>query len=438
MRALNGLGALSANHFDFSGASEFFRKALKVARRINDKCGIADTLSQLGSFYYDMGQLELATKCYQEAGEISATLGDENRRIEAEDGLARIILEQGEISASLERYVEILNTRRRLGYRSGLMTSLSSVLMAQIFTGNYEAANETAEEVLELHQKSGYRYRVPFIKYYQAFGQLQQGELGAAGENLKEGVRLAHEQEQASWQAFGMAWLSHYYLGLGMKEEGLEQAERSIDIAEKFGSPLYEMRAQAALGVAYRHLGRLTEAIEILENMQTKSREMGFVPDEIRILYQLIRAYMKADQWDKAQESLQHLLTLATISEIKMFIIRAKWLQSLIDIHHKRYEAALNVLFEASSLAEQNDSRLSQYLIQIQKSYVYHISDNGSASRDAMAYAQKIQKRLADSLPDETTRQSFLNNIHAHHLQEMVEVNAKSGVKLESLAGDIA
>ena len=122
---------------------------------------------------------------------------------------------------------------------------------------------------------------------------------------------------------------------------------------------------------------------------------------------------------------------------MREFIARAQWLQSLVDIHHKRYEAALDVLITASDLAEQIDSRLSQYIIQIQKSYVYHISGNGPASRDAVTYAQKIQKRFLETLTDETTRQAFLDNAHARHLQEMVEANASSQAKVKSPLGDV-
>ena len=436
MRALNGIGSLYAGHYDFSRASEFFREALEVARRLGDERGIADTLTQLGNFYYNMGQLELAVKCYWEAGEISTTLLDDPRRIEAEDGLAKIMLEQGEITASQERYKEIIATRRRLGYRSGLMNSLSSVLVAQIFSADYHLAGETAEEILDLQQKSGDLYRVPFIKYYQAFGQLSLGELGQAGENFKEGLRLAHDQKQKAWQTLGLAWFAYYYLTVGMEQAGLEQAEQSITCAREMGSPLYVMRSQSVLGAAYRHLGRLEEALRELESVHAVAQGMGFAPDEVMILYQLIRAYIDTGQWAKAAQSLDRMLALATASEMKEFIIRAQWLQSLLNIHFVRHEDALNALIQASSLAEQTDSRLIQYIIQIQKSYVYHISGNGPASRDAMAYAQKIQIRLADTLPDETTRQAFLNNPHAHHLQEMVEANTPDRVKLDSPVGD--
>ncbi len=436
MRALNGIGSLHASHYDFSQASEFFREALEVARRIGNERGIAETLNQLGDFYYNMGELELATKCYRESGQISTTLEDERYRIEAEDGLAKVMLEQGEIAASLERYKEIVNARRRIGYRSGLLNSLSSVLIGQTFMADYHTANETAEEMLALQQKSGDLYQVPFIKYYQAFGQLYLGELGKAGENLQEGLKLAHDQRQKAWQALGMAWLAYYYLTVGLDEDGLRQAEQSVHIAQELGSPLYMMRAQSILGAAYRHLDRLEEAVKELENVHATAQGMGFAPDEIMILYQLIRAYMDTDQWDKAQENLQTMLALAVASEMKEFVVRAQWLQSLLDIHEQRYEDALNILIQASNLAEQIDSRLSQYLIQIQKSYVYLISGNRPASRDAMAYAQKIQKRLVDSLPDETTSQAFLNNPHARHLQEIVEANAQNRVKLEGPVGD--
>ncbi|HXV44935.1 MAG TPA: tetratricopeptide repeat protein, partial [Anaerolineae bacterium] len=437
MRALNGIGSLHASHSDFSLASEFFQEALEVARRIGDERGIADTLTQLGNFYYNMGKLKQGIECYQEALELSQKLGDESRSVEAEDGLAKIMLEQGEFGASLERYKTIVNTRRRLGYRNGLMNSLASMLMAQTFNADYREAQKTAEEVLELHYKSGDFYRVPFIKYYQAFGQLFHGELDKAGDNLKEGLRLAHEQRQKSLQALGKAWLGYYYLTLGLDKEGLQQAKESMLLAQELGSPLYVMRAQAILGTAYRHLDRLGEAVRELESVHAVAQGMGFVPDEVMILYQLVRAYMDTHQWDQAQQSLQRLSTLAAASGMREFMARAYWLQSLLDIHHKRYDAALDVLIAASDLAEQIDSRMSQYIIQIQKSYVYHISGNGPASRDAVNYAQKIQKRLMETLADETMRQVFLDNAHAEHLQEMVKANASSQAKVKSPLGDV-
>ena len=69
-------------------------------------------------------------------------------------------------------------------------------------------------------------------------------------------------------------------------------------------------------------------------------------------------------------------------------------MRSLIDIYHERYEAAIKILNAAQELAEEIDSRLSQYLIQIQKSYVYHRAGNAAASKDAVTYAQKNTKTI--------------------------------------------
>jgi ATP/maltotriose-dependent transcriptional regulator MalT len=108
--------------------------------------------------------------------------------------------------------------------------------------------------------------------------------------------------------------------------------------------------------------------------------------------------------------------------------------QSLVEIYQQRYDAAVNTLNKAQTLAEEIDSRLSQYLIQIQKSYVYHKAGNDAASKDAMTYAQKIQKRLVESLPDQEYQQTFLKNLHSRHLEEMIEANT-APLKVEVSGG---
>jgi hypothetical protein len=158
----------------------------------------------------------------------------------------------------------------------------------------------------------------------------------------------------------------------------------------------------------------------------------------VTILYQLIRVYIDTNQWPKAEESLNRLATLASTSQQKEFIIRAHWLQSWLDSHHQRYEVALEALNQAANLAEQIDSRMAQYIVQIQKSYVYHLSGNAPASRDALAYAQKLQKRLVDTLSDEASRQAFWHNAHARRLQEVVQAHAENQAKAKVVAGDAA
>ena len=65
------------------------------------------------------------------------------------------------------------------------------------------------------------------------------------------------------------------------------------------------------------------------------------------------------------------------------------------------------------------------------------MTGNSPALRDAVAYAQKIQKRLVDSLHDENLRRSFLNNYHARHLEE-TDKEFVSQTKVEGHPGDRA
>ncbi|MDM8521463.1 adenylate/guanylate cyclase domain-containing protein [Anaerolineales bacterium HSG6] len=422
LRALNGIGYLHAN-YDFSTATELFQAALKVARRIGDQRGIADTLNQLGSFYVSMGDMNQAQEYYTEARDLSVKVKQEVIRIEAEDGLASILLEQGQIITCLKRYEdEIINVRRRLGYRGGLIKSLSTMLRTQVFLGNYQAADEIVAEVDSLYEKSGDFYLAPLIRYHQALSQIFQGEFEEAGKNIHTGLEIAHKQQQKGWQVLGMTWLSHYYLILGLNEKCLEQAEKSNELALELGSPLYLLHAQLVLASAYRRLGRVDEGIDRLENVYSVSVKMGLKIDTIMILYQLAQAYIRAGKWDKTKTIADELLTLAKAAHIPEYIIRGHWLQSLVDTHEKQYQTALNRLIQASSIAERHDGRLIQYLVQVQKAKLYHITKNEPAAKDAAMYADKLQQKILSTIPEAETQQAFKNRTHAKFLQEFVSL----------------
>ncbi|HRV91849.1 MAG TPA: adenylate/guanylate cyclase domain-containing protein [Anaerolineae bacterium] len=420
MRALNGNGALQASHLNFTLASQYFQKALTVARRIGDKSGIADTLNQLGNFYYQMGGLDLATSCFREASEASTTVNYDLARLTAEDGLAKVMLEQGEINASLDRYEhDIMPLSRRLGYRSGLMNSLYSVLMGQVFIANYQEADATAQELLELHKKSGDFYRVPLIKYYQGLALLYQGYLDESRNTLQEGLTLAEEQEQKSSIALGLAWMGYSNLTVGQTDEGLQQAEQSVRLAHELGSPLYVMKTQSVLGTAYRHLNRLNEAVIELENVQVNAHNMGFTADEVMILYQLIRAYIDINEWDKAKNRLTNLLALAEASDMREFVARGLWLQSILATHNQNYDEAIEAISRAAQVAHETNSRLVQFPIQIQSAYVYQCAENLTAAREAVVRAQTIQGDLLNHLASAEIRQTFLTHSYADKLREI-------------------
>jgi class 3 adenylate cyclase len=426
MRALNGIGGLHASHYNFGEASEFFQQALDVARSIGDEPGIAETLNQLGNFYYNVGQLKLSTESYQEARDLSIEMNSEVGRISAEDGLSRIMLEQGEIAASLARYQEeIIPVRRRLGYRGGLMNSLSMTLVAQVYMARYEDAEATAEELLEMHQRSGDLYRVPLVKYYQGLGQLYQGHLHEAGLSMLEGLKLAQEQGQKSLQALGMSWLGYYDMVIGMSGKGLDYAEQSVEISRELGSPLYEMKAQAMLGAIYRHLGRLDEAVDTLEAVYQKAYSMGFTPDGVMTLYQLTRAYIDRDEWDKAESNVAILLELAEASGMREFLARTLLLSSMVLSHKEQHSQAIDMLTQASDIAESIDGRLTQFLVQIHKARIYCQADNSAAAKDALVYAKKIQRKLVESFAaDEEAQQAFLQGSYSVRLQEIEEMIA--------------
>ena len=106
---------------------------------------------------------------------------------------------------------------------------------------------------------------------------------------------------------------------------------------------------------------------------------------------------------------------------MREYMARSMWLKSQLEASREQYDVALDVLVPASGLAEEFDGRLTQYLIQVQKVRVYRLAQNDNAARDSMLYAQRLQKKLVESITDEAVRQTFLENSHAAQLKQLAE-----------------
>lgn len=153
--------------------------------------------------------------------------------------------------------------------------------------------------------------------------------------------------------------------------------------------------------------------------MQVNAHNMGFTSDEVMILYQLIRAYIDINEWDKAQNRLSHLLALASASDMQEFVARGLWLQSILATHNQRYDEAIEIINQAAQVAHETNSRLVQFPIQIQRAHIYQCAANLTAAREAVTKAQTSQGDLLNHLASAEIRQTFLTHSYADKLREI-------------------
>lgn len=411
LRTLNAIGALREGVDGYERALTYFERSLELAREQDIKPGVVDALNLLGSYHLQMGDLLKATAYFQEGQELAVEIDNRSRLASSQDGLALVMLYQGELNASVERYKEIMQVRRRSGDHLGLMESFASVTVAYNLLGDYQSGAQICEEALALHDKVSNYPLVPFMYYFLAYGQFFQGDFRAAGENLSRGMGLAEQLGHRVWQVIGHGWKAYYHVLLGRFDEGLAEARSAVSLAEQLGSRLRLLRANYMLGVVHHHRRELAESQRILEQVRAEAQELGFAPDEVNALIELIQVYMESEQWTRVPNLLERLLGLTDASEMREFMAQARWLAACYALFRGDSTSARLFLVEARDLARKTGGRLSEIMIESELARAFLLEENAASAQKSLENADQLVARLSEAIDNEMLRASFQQSL---------------------------
>ncbi|MCQ3973981.1 MAG: hypothetical protein DPW09_11090 [Anaerolineae bacterium] len=219
---------------------------LRAAQKRSDRYKEGAFVSMLGETYHDLGQMERAIECYEQALTIAREIG--NRRGEGADlaNLGNAYLALRQVKRAIEYHQQALTTAREIGDRLGEGADLGNLGNAYLALGQMERAIECYEQALTIAREIGHR----------------RGE------------------------AVNVGNLGRAYRDLGQVERAIEYHQQALTIAREIGSRLDEAAQLNNLGKAYRDLGQAEQAkqyfqqsLAILEEI--KSPYTGFVRNEL-------------------------------------------------------------------------------------------------------------------------------------------------------------
>jgi class 3 adenylate cyclase/tetratricopeptide (TPR) repeat protein len=128
------------------------------------------------------------------------------------------------------------------------------------------------------------------------------GNLRTAKARLERGIELARQHGDTESEGWALSWLADIAAIAGDAEIGLGPCQRSLEIAEKMGSPYSRAIANHRLGVSLTVAGRWPEAIETLEHALAIARERRtFLESEARLVSWLAEACLGAGDLARAR-----------------------------------------------------------------------------------------------------------------------------------------
>ncbi len=131
------------------------------------------------------------------------------------------------------------------------------------------------------------------------------GRWGAARAGAAESVELAQDTGQLPLLAHSLAALAHTEAALGQEEDCRRHVAEGLALVARFQGDATGTYHNAALGLLELGLGRIQEAIAVLEDTQRTADRLGQQPSVVMFTPDLVEAYARAGRRDEAQALLE-------------------------------------------------------------------------------------------------------------------------------------
>ncbi len=417
-RALLDLGKLWASR-DYRRARDYFQRALQLARWMDDPALLAGSLNWMGNWHANAEEPLTAVAYHQEALEIVEASGDRQELVNTLDLLGLAYLLGANLTASIRHHDRSVALSRELGDRPRLVSGLIAravVVSEQILLASappiappdslcdLEEALRIAREIDSASDQAWARWALGLLHTVE-------GRLGSALEAMQSGLRIACELEHLEYEVANRCALGQAYTALLSAEPALRQLRKALTLARELRSRLWLHHISGALAGAHLVLDDLAGAQTCLERVLPPHAPMDTLGN--RYCWTR-RAELALAQGDPALalDITDRLITSApgmSPGRVITFLWKLK-AEALAATGHT--EAAQPLLHAAIENARTTGERFLLWRLHASLGQLRHATGRQSEAEKEFSTAVELAGELADTVPEDEMRDSFLQRAH--------------------------
>lgn len=246
-------------------------QALALHRELGDRRGQASLLHNMGVSSFKTSRMQEALDRLHEALSLSRAAGDRQQEASTLGALGTVYALLGEPREALLHYGQALGLWNTLGNRTGQAATLAKIGRAHAELGETAAALEHYRKALDLHRALGDRAESEtLLSMGMAYKDL--GDLDDAERVLGEGLRLARETRNLSFEASLLRALGQVDAARGDTPGALDHLERALSLCRRLSDrgeeafTLHELaKVELGVGSLSRARERLESALQLLD-----------------------------------------------------------------------------------------------------------------------------------------------------------------------------
>lgn len=281
-------------------AAYFAQKGIELARRRNDRKGMALMLVQLGMIDDNQGQYERSEKKYRQALELFRKAGEKKGVATVTIRIGVVELRNGNYDKAIQYFLQALKTSEEIGDGFGRMEANYSISWAHLDQQRYEPALQYLKIAEGLNEK------LPFsnisLNIYNHFGVIyrQRGDFKTAKHYLEKGIRRS--TNKLEYQGLNITLINNLaavYAKEGQKEKAIQLQEQALARSRAIDNYLRELQSLFGLAKTYG-TDNLPKAIFYSNQAVLLARAKGAHRQEMRYLKDLTELYKTQGNYREA------------------------------------------------------------------------------------------------------------------------------------------
>jgi class 3 adenylate cyclase/tetratricopeptide (TPR) repeat protein len=336
---LGGLWSMALEYLERAGkkayalyanveAAGFFERALSVLRHLPENRATleqaVDLRFELRNALIALSELGRIRQCLDEVQPLLVRLGDPQRSAHHAAfrcnhyflaGEQRHAIESGEAGLHLARECGDRRVEGELLYRLGQSYHL---------LGENRRAVALLEESIEVtdehHERNRFELSViPAVvnRTWLVSVLAECGDFRAGMVHAKRALEIAEDAGHPLSQVLGWLGVGHLLRRKGELDGAIGALERGLALCERYSLPIWRLRLQSSLGIAYACSGRQSEGIELARRALTGAEEMWLIVDQPMLLVHLAEALLLTGRIDEALKHGRRALEIALAREGK-------------------------------------------------------------------------------------------------------------------------
>ena len=249
---LTELGTIFYYLGEINKALKYYEKALELHEELSRKEGMAVVLGNIGVIYKIKGELDKAQEYYEKALELDEELGRKEGMAVVLGNMGVIYKIKGELEKALEYYVKALELDEELGRKEGMAVVLGNIGTVYGIRGELDRAQQYYEKALEWDEQLGRKDRMTVVLGNIGTVYGIRGELGKAQEYYEKALELDEELGRKEGMAVVLGNIGVIYKIKGELEKALEYYAKALELDEELGRKEGMAAEFGNIGTAYQ------------------------------------------------------------------------------------------------------------------------------------------------------------------------------------------